>query len=155
MVALQAGHSSIKVMLKHCLVSFLSQDNYKFTLMPNVNFVYFSLKTVAGILTAFNGADGQMCALFWKVTHMCAQTHMYVLFRMAIVLTGLSFRQFISLSDELLHRTLSSIDLLKCYRLPTGVLSNVFQLSLSHGNSEENAPAATLHHKWLSLSHLK
>lgn len=34
--------------------------------------------------------------------------------RMVTVFTGLSLHQFISLSDELLHRTLGSADLLKC-----------------------------------------
>ena len=42
------------------------------------------------------------------------QTRMYTLSRMVTVSTGLSFRQFISLSDELLHRTPGSTDLLKC-----------------------------------------
>lgn len=64
-IALQkARHCSIKVILKYCFISVLSQDNYKSMLMTNVNFVYFILKTVAGILTAFTRAYGQKCALF-------------------------------------------------------------------------------------------
>lgn len=49
---------------------------------------------MAGFLAACLGAYGQMCALFWKVTHICAQTHTHALFRAAIVFTGLRFHQF-------------------------------------------------------------
>ena len=70
----------------------LSQDNYKFMLVPNINYVYFFLKTMAGISMAFTRAYGQICAFFWEVTHIhVLQICVHTLLRMAIVATGLSF----------------------------------------------------------------
>lgn len=101
----------------------------------------------------FNGVHrtyGQKCALFLKSTHICALHTCVTLFRMVLVFTGRSFHQLIALSLNS-----QSTGWLKRYHLPTGILSNVFQLSFSHCNSEENALTITLHHKWLSDSHLK